>query len=216
MKKFGTIRIVAGAMLLLWAAGCGSSRRTAVEGYNDDMLMGKRVFVVLPTGSGVTLANPDAYAFSRGVAAAGAAEMLDGELRTMLVPSINQLLDSNTVLSYAGEPVGKMYPLDAATNFVDGQPRSWDNIEKGAHEANIDYLLVLAPIHFENTAAGEEGRGDEKVTADYALLDPQNKKLMTRGSLEFTVSDPRTPAMTYTKFAEELTRRLPFWVKEQK
>ncbi len=211
LRTLSLLAVVVTAALV--AAGCGSSKRTTVEGYSDESLMRKRIFVLYPSGNQVTLGNTESFAYSRGVAAASAMETLDGELRTLLVPSLNQRLDSNTILGYSEEPVGRIVSINPSADFAGGKPKSWDQIERAAKEANIDYMLVINPIRINNSEPGT-GKGDETVTANYLLLDTQKKKVMTSGEIEVTIEDPRTAATTYERLAAELTKKLPFWVGE--
>src|SRR5688572_7686327 len=80
--------------------GCGSSRRTVIEGYSDEELNGRRIAILYPRAYQLSLTNNELLGASRGTTGASAAETFEGELRTMLVAAIQDRLDSNTVLNY--------------------------------------------------------------------------------------------------------------------
>jgi hypothetical protein len=203
---------LAAIVLALLVSSCGSSSRTTVSGYSDEMLNGKRIFVLLPKPEEIMMNNSAAYAYSRGVATDGAREMLAGEIRTQLIQALSSRLDSNTVLNYQGEAVGAMIPLSASDDFTAGTPKSWDALTKAAHTGNFDYMIVLNPISFSNTPSTTGGRGGEDVEMSYSLLDLNEKKVMTTGTVTVDQSELSEPAATYNQLALELTRKLPFYV----
>ena len=207
------LRILTVGLLAALLAACGSNR-TAVKGYDDAMLNGHRIFVVTPLPEQVTMNNPDQFAAARGVAGATAREMLGNEFRTMLVPAMNQRLDSNTTFSYSEEPIGSMVAINAASDFTNAGPTSWENITRAAREGSIDYMVVLRAITINNTVGGESGRGDEAVSGQFLLLDPKNKRVMTAGEFDIEVKDPRKIETTWQMVAADLAKQMPFWVRE--
>jgi hypothetical protein len=216
MKRMTTYAgVVGAAVMALIAVGCGSSSRTAVSGYTDQMLNGKRIFVLLPKGEELLMNNSEAYASSRGVAQAGAREMLYGELRSELLTAFDHRFDSNTILSYHDQPVGAMVALSSTDDFNNGVPKSWDRITEAGRNGNIDYLLVLNHFSMSNTKSAS-GLGPETAETDFALLDVMEKKVMTTGSASVSLDDPRQPSQTYKQLAEAISRKLPFNVPEVK
>lgn len=198
------------AMAAAIFAGCGGGGRvTTVEGYGERQLNGKRIALLVPNANDLVMNNSAAYAHSRGVATEGAREMLSTELRTGLVTTLSTVLDSNAVVSYRDQVVAGTIPLDAVENFTQGTPKTWDKLEDAAKQANLDFVLLIAPFSISNTAS-TTGRGDETVDAGYSLIDPIKRRVMTTGTVQFTVSDPRSVANTYERFAQELAKKLPF------
>lgn len=199
------------ALVLLTAivfAGCPSARRITVEGYDDARLSGKRVMVILPEAADVTLTDPAAYAYARGIAADGAREQLSSDLRTRFVEAIDKRLDSNTVLAYRDQPVGAMVPLDATKDFTAAGPKGWDVVKRAGREGNIDYLIVLNGMTIRN--ASSTGRGSESISTNYLLLDAQEAKVMTSGTVSIDVKEMQGPTDSYLALARELGAKLPF------
>lgn len=207
------LRLFTVALFAVLLAACGSSKRTTIKGYDDSMLNGRRIFMVTPPPEQVTMSNPDQFAAARGVAGATAREMLGNEFRTMLIPAMNQQLDSNTTYSYSEEPVGRMVVLNATSDFTNAGPVDWENVSRAAREGNIDYMIVLRNIKINNTGGGESGRGDEAASGDFLLLDAQNKKVMTTGDFDVEVKDPRKLETTWQLVAAEISKQMPFWVE---
>lgn len=201
--------MIAGAAVM--ATGCGSSSRMTIEGYSDDMLSNRRVAVLFPGPTDITFTNLDALAASRGVDPAGAREDFHGELRTQLVDLLDATLDSNTVLDYTGMPVFGSIPLSAESDFSTATP-NWEKLRRAGREGNLDYMVVVNHMNVSNTPSSSGGRGDESVKASYSLLDLTRSKVMTGGTIDFTVSDPRTPSTTWERLVEKLTPKLPFMV----
>jgi hypothetical protein len=197
----------------LFTACSSSGSRTTVQGYSDASLNRKRVFVLLPSASEITFTDAAQFGASRGVAAASAGETFDAELRTVLINSLQDRLDSNTIFNYADQAVAGLVPLSAVRDFTATGPVSWDNVRKARQEGAIDYLIVLRDVTVGNTA-GSDARGNETVTTTYSLLDPSERKVMSSGTLSVDVSSPRTPPMTSERLAAALTSRLPFVVVE--
>jgi len=200
------------ALLLLTAivfAGCPSARRITVEGYDDAKLSGKRVMVILPEAADVTLTDPAAYAYARGIAADAAREQLSTDLRTRFVDAIDARLDSNTVLGYKDQPVGAMVPLDATKDFTATGPKAWDVVKRAGREGNIDYLIVLNGMTIRNTSSST-GRGGESISTSYLLLDAQDAKTMTSGTVSINVGEMQGPNDSYLALARELGAKLPF------
>jgi len=208
------LRFFTVALFAVLLASCGSSRRTTISGYDDSMLNGRRIFVVTPLPEQVTMTNPDQFAAARGVAGATAREMLQGEFRTMLIPALNQQMDSNTTFNYSEEPVGSMVGLNATNDFNNAGPTDWEKVLRAARDGNIDYMLVVRNMEITNTSGGPSGRGDEAVSARFILLDAHNRKVMTTGELDIAVEDPRKLETTWQMVAAELSKRMPFWVAE--
>lgn len=207
------LRLFTVALFAVLLSACGSSKRTTIKGYDDSMLNGRRIFVVTPSPEQVTMNNPDQFAAARGVAGATAREMLGNEFRTMLIPAMNQQLDSNTTYSYSEEPVGRMVVLNAISDFNNSGPVDWENVSRAAREGNIDYMIVLRNIKINNTGGGESGRGDESASGDFLLLDAQNKKVMATGDFDVEVKDPRKLETTWQLVAAEISKQMPFWVE---
>jgi hypothetical protein len=211
MAKFSHIlRYAAVLAVAVFIAGCPSSSRITVDGYDDAMLNNKNIYVLLPDTSTAVLANPTAYGASRGVATDGARDMLVGELRTRLIESLDARLDSNTTLNYSSQAVGGVVPLNY-TMFNNGVPKTWDKLKQAGREGGFDYLLVLPGFKI-STQPVSTGRGSETVETGYALLDVLNEKVMTSGTVKVEVDAPAMPADVYRKLAEALSRKLPFWV----
>jgi hypothetical protein len=212
MKKSLSLLLFASVLtsVALLAAGCGSSSRTTIEGYSDDMLSNRRVAVLFPAASEITFSNVDALAASRGVDPAGAPEAFHGELRTQLVDKLDVALDSNTVLDYGSLPVAGSIPLSAESDFAIGSAPNWEKLRRSGREGNLDYLVVVNRMTVSNTPSSSGGRGDESVKASYTLVDLSRSKVMTGGTVDFTVSDPRTPSHTWQRLVEKLTPKLPF------
>ncbi|MBC8145678.1 MAG: hypothetical protein H7X80_08830 [bacterium] len=217
MKKISFLSLVLLSAVLI--AGCPSSRRIVLEGYNDAALNGKRVFVLLPTAGELRIESAPLFASSRGVDATSAGETMENELRTDLVAAIQERFDSNTVLNYAEQAVSGIVPLSARNDFnslnASNQinPIDWPKIKSAGKEGNIDYLLVVRDVTVKNTA-GSDPRGDENVRATYSLLDIASGKVMTSGEVEARVDAPRTPNMTHARLAAKLAEKLPFVVVE--
>lgn len=208
------IRFLTVALLAVLLAACGSSRRTTINGYDDATLNGHRIFVVTPLPDQVTMTNPDQFAAARGVAGATAREMLQSEFRTMLIPALNQQMDSNTTFNYSDEPVGSMVALNATNDFNNAGPINWEKVSQAAREGNIDYMIVVRNLEITNTTGGPSGRGDEAVSGRFILLDARNNKVMTSGEFDIAVEDPRKLETTWQMVATELSKRMPFWVGE--
>lgn len=209
---FNTTNRLRFALALLAAiacAGCPSSRRIVVEGYDDAMLSGKRVMVILPEAADVTLTDPNAYASARGVAGESAREQLSADLRSRFVDAIDARLDSNTVLGYRDQPVGAMVPLDATKDFTAAGPKAWDVVKRAGREGNIDYLIVLNGMTIRSTPSST-GRGGEAINANYLLLDAQQGKTMTAGTVSVNVAQLQGPNDGYLQLARELSAKLPF------
>jgi hypothetical protein len=200
-------------LLALVAAGCGSSKRITVDGYDDSKLNHKRVLLLYPSIEDVTMSNAAVYAASRGGATESARELLATELRTMVATELGARMDSNTVLNYLDQPVSGIVPLDPSVDFrVDGQPSEWDKLRRVGREGNVDFLIVLRDLDFNNATPSGGPRGTETVEVEYSLLDLQAGKTLANGTFSFSVDDPRTPEMTYQRLARELTKRMPFVV----
>ena len=210
---YTALAVMAAACVL---AGCPSSRQATVQGYTSEMLNRKRVFLLIPRTESLVVVNADAYAASRGAVAASAREMFASELRSMLTHALGQMLDSNTVLNYAEHAVSGVVTLDANTDFSASAPRDWELVKRAGREGNADFLIVLNSLSVDNRAPSGAGRGDETVRASYLLLDTERQRVMSTGNVSFSLSDPRTPAMTYERLASELSQRLPFHVREQR
>lgn len=200
-----------GAALLLMVsamAGCSSSSRTTVDGYDDSMLSRKRIMVLTPAAANVRLSNQASYAASRGVATESALEQLGNDFRTRLVPAIGKRLDSNTVLHYGDQAVAGIVPLNATTDFNGVEPKSWENLKRAAREGNIDFLIVLNGMSI-NTSAATDGSASESIEGSYSLLDVQESKMMTSGKVSISASAANA-AISYDQFAGKLTAELPF------
>ncbi len=196
-------------------AGCGGPSRVVIEGYPEAELNRKKIVLLLPEMNDLVMNNSSVYAASRGVTTEGAREALRDELRTSLSAALGVRLDSNTVTAYRDETVSGIVTLDATDDLNAGTPKSWDKFNDAARQGNIDFFLVITRFSVANTppATTGAGRGDETVNATFSLLDPVKRRVMTTGAIEFTAKDPRVPADTYTRLADELTRKLPFHVK---
>jgi hypothetical protein len=211
MTKFShIIRYAALVVVAVFLAGCPSSRRITVDGYDDSMLNNKTIYVLLPDTSTVVIANPAAYAASRGVATDGVREALGAELRTRLIESLDARLDSNTTLSYASQAVGGVIPL-TPTMFNSGVPKSWDKLKQAGREGGFDYLLVMHGFKI-TTQSAATGRGPETVEANFTLLDVMKENVMSSGTVKVETDAPAMPADVYRKLAQELSRKLPFYV----
>jgi hypothetical protein len=197
-------------------AGCPSSKRIVVEGYNDAALNRKRVMLVVPAGADVKMDNAAAFGAARGSNATGAQDQVGSELRTKLTYELAQRLDSNTVLNYADQAIAGSYPLNATTDLNGGQPKSWDAFKRAAHEGNIDFFIVVNNISFSDAASANGGRGKEGVDADYALLDPQQGKVVTSGHISLDQEELALPGDTYARLASALAAKMPFFVGESK
>jgi hypothetical protein len=191
-------------------AGCPSARRITVEGYSDDMLNGKRVLVLVPEAADVKLTDPAGYAFIRGVATPSAQEQLQSDLQVRIATALGSLLDSNTVLSYSGQPIGGIVPLNAKTDFTTTGPASWDAIKRAGREGNVDYLIVLNGMTINSVGTASGDSGSEEITAHYYVLDAQRGKTVTSGDVSSEVKMPFTAAESFQHFAEELAGRMPF------
>jgi hypothetical protein len=174
------------------------------------MLNNKNIFVLLPDTSIAVIANPTAYAASRGVATDGARDMLSGELRTRLIESLDARLDSNTTLNYASQAVGGVVPLNFSM-FNNGVPKTWDKLKQAGREGGFDYLLVLHGFKI-STKPVTTGRGSETVEASFTLLDVMKENVMANSTVKVETEAPAMPADVYRKVAEELSRKLPFFV----
>ncbi len=196
--------------------GCGSGK-VAVEGYDQAALNDKRVFLLLPAEGEIVLANPDVYALSRGIGEAGAPGRIATEFRTDLATALDARLDSNTVLEYGQQSVGAVVPLNPSVDMPGGATATtgswdWDKIKNAARQGGIDYLVVVHSVRVENEAPKEgASRGKETVTVNFSLLDPEERKVMTGSEVRVELKDPRKPADTYTKLAEAMARKLPFY-----
>lgn len=178
------------------------------------MLNNKRIAVVIPDASELSLANPEILAASRGVAAAGVQEAFHGEFRTQLSDALGQRLDSNTVLGYSEQSIAGSVPIAAERDMSAGAPASWEKFRRAGREGNLDYMLVLNRVTVSNTASSTGGRGDERLQTSYSLLDLSRSKVMTSGTIDFEVNDPRSPGHTWDRLATELVRKLPFHAKQ--
>lgn len=198
-------------------AGCGSGR-ISVDGYTDADLNQKRVFVLLPKSDKIMLANPAAFAASRGVAEMTASERIGRELQSDFQVALDGRLDSNTVLEYGSQSVGATIPMDPAADFPAGAEARWDwsKAKQAAKQGNIDYLLVLHSVRVENEmpTGGEKPRGKEKITATFSLIDPLNEKLMTGATVDAEIDDPRRPVDTYVKLSKSMAKKLPFHIRQ--
>ena len=195
--------------------GCGSGR-TSIEGYDDAALSGKRLFVLTPDEGEIFFTDDGAFAFSRGIAALNARERVINEFQTQFRDRLDNLLDSNLVVTYRSQSVGAIHPLYATNDFT-GEAGSWDwtTIDAARKEGAIDYLLVLQRVGFENQVPGDSvGRGKETVTVDFVLIDPVKRSVMTRNQVSASVKDPREVRDTYIKLVKELASKMPFYVKE--
>jgi hypothetical protein len=211
MAKFSHIlRYSALLIVAVFIAGCPSSRRITVDGYDDSMLNNKTIYVLLPDTSMAVIANPTAYASSRGVATDGARDMLVAELRTRLIESLDARLDSNTTLNYASQAIGGVVPLNFSM-FNNGVPKSWDKLKQAGREGVFDYLLVLHGFKI-TTESATTGRGPETVNASFTLLDVMKENVMASGTVNVETEAPAIPAEVYRKLAQELSRKLPFYV----
>jgi hypothetical protein len=219
MTMKSSFRLLLSAVLLVGAVaggvGCGSgSSTTKVEGYTSAMLNNRRVALLIPSASSISLSNPEIFAASRGVDVAGAQEALYGEFRTQVIDIFNSRLDSNTVYDYSSLPVSGSVMLDATGDFPQGAPSSWEKLKRAGKDANLDYLIVLNRVTVSNSASSTGGRGDETMNAEYILLDLGRQKVMTSGNVGFTVRDPRTPTNTWERLVDAVTAKLPFSVAD--
>lgn len=212
-------RIASTSLLLLLGTalliGCGSGK-TSVEGYDNAVLNDKRIFLLLPSEGDITLVNPAAFAQSRGIGEAGASGRIATEFRTDLATALNTRLDSNTILEYGQQTVGAVVPLNPSVDLPQAATGStsswnWDKVRDAARQGNIDYLIVLHSVRVENEMPKEgASRGKETVVANFSLLDPEKKTLMTGSEVRVEIKDPRKPADTYTRLAEAMAKKLPF------
>lgn len=198
--------------------GCGSGK-TAVEGYDQGVLNGKRIFLLLPAEGGIVLTNPAAFAQSRGIGEGGASGRISTEFRTDLAPALNTRLDSNTILEYSQQTVGAVVPLNPSSDMPRATAGSdswdWDKLRDAARQGNIDYLIVFHSIRVENEMPKEgAARGKETVTANFSLLDPEKKKLMSESEVRVEIKDPRKPADTFTRLSEAMAKKMPFHVAD--
>lgn len=199
--------------VLVLLAGCGSGRK-AVEGYEEAALHDKRVFLLLPAEGQVALANPGAFAYSRGIGEAGAPGRIATELRTELPAAMDAYYTSNTFLDYGSQTVGAVVPLNPTTDLPRGASATWnwDKVREAAKQGNIDYLLVIHSVRVENELPDEgDARGKETVTTTFSLIDPAEQKVMTSDEVRVQIKDPRKPADTYTRTAEAMSKKLPFY-----
>ncbi len=207
---FRTMLAAAAPLLLVVVLmGCGSSARTAVEGYTDAMIDGRPVAIVIPEGADMALANPSDYAWSRGVAASGANGMFHDEIRRLLAPALDERLDSNSVVLYSDVPASAAAPVME----VDVQkPVNWSALQSAARVAKVEFIIAIPSMHVDNMRPSGPGRGTEHVSLEYRLLDPTRSRVMASGQIDFEVGDPRVPADTYDELARRLSSRLPFRV----
>ena len=198
-------------------AGCGSGRVT-IKGYDATALNDKRVFLILPAQGGIELANPADFANSRGIAEMGAAGRVEAEFRTNLAPALDALLDSNTVLEYGSQTVGAVVPMDPAADMpaTPGGTWDWNKVHNAAKQGNIDYMVVLNTVRVENDAPKDgAARGKESVSLSFSLVDPVKDTVMTQNMVHVELKDPRKPIDTYKRLAEEMAKKLPFFVVKQ-
>jgi len=195
-------------VLALAISGCSSGGRVTIDGYDDAMLNGAKIVVILPDAEGRTLTNPDAFSAARGVAPVSAAEVLENELRQFLVPSIDVEYDSNTVVSYGDQPIGQMIPVSTSTDFVAGTPVAWDKLARAAREGNFDYIIAVTSVIVDTRP--NQLRGTEGIRIDYALLDPARSRVMSRGEVDLAPVDLIAPPETYHRLVPALVARLPF------
>lgn len=194
----------------IMTTGCPSSSRITVEGYTDAMLSGKRIAVVLPGASELTLSNPEILAASRGVDASGVREAFQGEFRTQLVDALGQRLDSNTVMEYSEQAISGSVPISSQTDITANAPASWEKFRRAGREGNLDYMLLLNGVTVSNTVSSSGGRGDERLQGSFVLLDLSRQAVVTSGTVDFNVKDPRSPGHTWDRLATELSQKLPF------
>ena len=206
-----------GTLLLciaITSAGCPSASRTTVAGYTDAMLNNKRISLVIPGASELNVANPDILAASRGVDPSGVREAFHGEFRTQLVDALGQRLDSNTVYGYTEQSISGSVPISAESDITAGAPASWDKFRRAGREGNLDYMLVLNRVTVSNTQSNSGGRGDERLQTSFVLLDLSRQAVVTSGTIDLKVSDPRTPGTTWDRLATELAQKMPFHARE--
>lgn len=202
-------------LLALLFVGCGSSGRTSVSGYSDDMLNQKRVMILLPQPEGARLENPAAWAAARGLVEASAQEAFSEELKLQLATAIDLKLDSNTVTVYQTAPIGMRLPLNATTDINGASPVAWDKFKTAGREGNIDYLIVLPAITVSNSPKSQT-RGSEGMTARYVLLDLQRGTSMASGEVSVSEDELIAPSESWKRFARALAAKLPFHVSEPK
>lgn len=214
------VSLLTGFFLLLTAVlvtGCGSGR-ISIDGYDDSVLSHKRVFLLLPSQNDLNIVDADAFAYSRGIAELAAPERLMGELKANLSPSLDALLDSNTVLEYSSQTVGATVPLLPKNDFKSDNPSSWnwDKIRQAAKTGNIDYLVVIREVTMANEKPADDlGRGKERIILSIMLVDPLNEKQLTYNEVEAQLKDPRRPIDTYQRIADAMTKKLPFHIKKK-
>ncbi|MCE2502664.1 MAG: hypothetical protein J4G05_01195 [Chlorobi bacterium] len=199
----------------LFLSGCGSSRIT-LEGYDDALLNGKRVFLLTPSEGDYIFTSIDGFTYSRGIASITAQTRIDNEFQSRLRDRLNVTFDSNLVVNYRTQPVGVIHPLNAVTDFF-AHPSSWDwtKLEAAGKEGVIDYLIVLRSVTMKNyKPKGDGAMGKEEVDADFVLIDLTRRSVMTQNNVAISVDDPRRIADTYIKLSEKLASKMPFHVKE--
>ncbi|MBS1910411.1 MAG: hypothetical protein JST22_00370 [Bacteroidetes bacterium] len=199
------------AFLCAVVAGCGSSKRTTVNGYSDAMLSGKRLAVVLPLPVDVVLTDPAAYAAVRGTVAESARDLMQDDFRSQLISALASRLDSNHVMSYRDETVGAMVPLNARSDFSSAAPISWDPIKRATQEGNLDYLLVMHSMTISTISAATT-RGAESISGEYLLIDARRDTVMTSGRVETGQIPLSGPGDAYGVLAQKLAEHLPFIV----
>ncbi|MEO5930202.1 MAG: hypothetical protein ABIR47_09740 [Candidatus Kapaibacterium sp.] len=203
---FASVAIVSLALAL---GGCPSHKRITLEGYNEGMLAGKRVAVIVPASADLVLADPAAYASSRGIDGGEAAAHLATEFPVNMTHTLGEQFDSNTVVSYKDQPVAGIVNLNATSSFAGGMPKSWDDVKRAGREGLMDYMIVLNNVTMRNSTSSA-ARGKEGVDADYILIDSQRGKVMTSGHISLSQEDVQTPMSTYQRLANQLAEKLPF------
>lgn len=202
--------LLIGALLL---SACGGSNRASVGGYTDSELNDRRVFLLMPDQGEYRLTDPEAFAWSRGIAEAGVDGRVYSEFRTNLAGELDERYDSNTVHNFAAQSVGATHPLSAENDF-DGESSTWDwtKIEGAMKAGAIDYLIVLSDVVIENRNPGRaRERGEETVRLVVTLVDLPNRRMLLRRNVEMSVDDPRLPSDTYVILARAIARELPFY-----
>ena len=213
LKLLGLISSLVLSTLVL--SSCGSSRIT-LEGYDDALLSGKRIFLLIPEDGDYVFSDAAAFGYSRGIAAVTVQSRVDNEFQTRLRDRLDLRLDSNLVVNYRTQPVGAIHPLKAVRDFT-GLPSTWDwtKLQAAAKEGAIDYLIVLRSVTLKNFPP-KDGRsmGKEEVEADFLLIDLSKKSVMTQNTVSISVNDPRQIADTYIELSKDLTSKMPFHIKE--
>jgi hypothetical protein len=190
--------------------GCGGGTKGGV--LNGTRLNGKRLFILLPKQEGFKLQNPDAYAYSRGIAEESAQARIHSEMKSQFPDELGQRYDSNTVLNYDEHAIGGSVPLNAVSDFTGASSSwKWDEINRAGKEGAVDYLLVLHTVEVSNQKPRNEfGRGRETISASFHLIDPLNKVNVSSTTVSISIDDPRIPSDSYVLLARQVASKLPF------